>query len=818
MKSHSISEPVQLSCLRSSFFSAPLRLILVPLLLGMCLSVSAMAQSANITVGSASGSPGSTVVVPVSFTPGATGVSTLQFDLMFSSSLSYSAVSAGAAATNAGKSASANAISGGARVLIFGLNQNAIGSGILANVQLTVSPSAPAGSLPVAISGIVASDANANQVQASGMSGIVTVAGQPTADTTPPVISGVSSSHLSGTGATITWTTNEPSDSQVEYGTTTGYGSTALNSSMVTSHSQALSGLSKSTLYHYRVKSRDAAGNLATSGDYTFTTTAGGTDTTPPVISDVWSSSISATGATITWVTNESSDSQVEYGTSPSYGSITSLDSAMVTLHSKILTGLTANTLYHYRVKSGDADGNVATSGDYTFTTTESSLLTLVFPHFSSGPNGLGTDTMSGMGVVNLNSSSTTVTFTAVEEDGNLTAGQDIVNPKTLNLNGREQLPIVDSQLFGSGFLNSNSNGYVKVESANKDTSGFFLVFDGDLSFQDGANLSDTPLTDFVFTGIQADGYNKISIINTNSENADLTIDLVGADGIVRSSISKVIDGNGSLTADLFSDLFVGVEPHAADYVRVESSEGVQSFQVMRQKSGDIAMLAGQDVTAGGTTLYSPLYVFGQNYRTNLSVINLDSIPGTVSLRLIGQNGVQLGASRQVAIPANGKLYIDDSGFFTALDPNVLNGGYVEIVSDGVRLSGSIVLGDINGRSFYAALALISSLQNSVLFSHVASDDVYFTGICILNPGTQPATVRLELYDADGMLREIQYRSIGAKQQQSLLLSQYFTSLNGQNQTSGYVRLSSTVPIASYAAFGTRNLSIISAIPPQIVH
>src|SRR5262249_57363113 len=61
----------------------------------------------------------------------------------------------------------------------------------------------------------------------------------------------------------------------VDFGTSTAYGSTMTSASMVTSHSVVLSGLSASTLYHYRVKSRDAAGNLATSGDFTFTTSAG---------------------------------------------------------------------------------------------------------------------------------------------------------------------------------------------------------------------------------------------------------------------------------------------------------------------------------------------------------------------------------------------------------------------------------------------------------------------------------------------------------------------------------------------------------------
>ncbi|PYN90404.1 MAG: hypothetical protein DMD89_33675 [Candidatus Rokuibacteriota bacterium] len=95
------------------------------------------------------------------------------------------------------------------------------------------------------------------------------------ADTTPPVISSVAASNISTSAATITWTTNETSDSQVEYGPTIAYGrETTLDSALVTSHRVGLSGLTAGTLYHYRVKSRDAASNLAVSGDFTFTTPA----------------------------------------------------------------------------------------------------------------------------------------------------------------------------------------------------------------------------------------------------------------------------------------------------------------------------------------------------------------------------------------------------------------------------------------------------------------------------------------------------------------------------------------------------------------
>ena len=104
---------------------------------------------------------------------------------------------------------------------------------------------------------------------------ILTVTTDGVADTTAPVINNIASSNVAFNGATITWTTNEPSDSQIEYGPTTAYGSrTTLNAAMVTSHSVNLSNLAANSTYNLRVKSRDIAGNLATSANASFTTTS----------------------------------------------------------------------------------------------------------------------------------------------------------------------------------------------------------------------------------------------------------------------------------------------------------------------------------------------------------------------------------------------------------------------------------------------------------------------------------------------------------------------------------------------------------------
>jgi hypothetical protein len=98
-------------------------------------------------------------------------------------------------------------------------------------------------------------------------------AGGKEADKTAPIISDVSTSDITGSSASITWMTDEPATSQVEYGRTTSYGTiTTLDETLVTSHSLSLSELTPGTVYHYRVKSKDASENEAVSADYTFTT------------------------------------------------------------------------------------------------------------------------------------------------------------------------------------------------------------------------------------------------------------------------------------------------------------------------------------------------------------------------------------------------------------------------------------------------------------------------------------------------------------------------------------------------------------------
>ena len=67
-------------------------------------------------------------------------------------------------------------------------------------------------------------------------------------------------------------------------------------------------------------------------------------------------------------MTDEVSTTVVQYGRTTAYGKKRS-NTNLVVRHIITLTGLSANTRYHYRVESEDEAGNLAASADLTFKT-----------------------------------------------------------------------------------------------------------------------------------------------------------------------------------------------------------------------------------------------------------------------------------------------------------------------------------------------------------------------------------------------------------------------------------------------------------------
>lgn len=226
-------------------------------------------------------------------------------------------------------------------------------------------------------------------------------------DDVAPVIDNVTSTIVIDTQALINWTTNEMSDSQVVYGTESdNYTLSSEDTNLNTNHNIVLSSLSSSTTYYYKVISTDNSGNEASSTlEYSFTTLetlsqesaillrelqaqatgeaagaagvvcgggGGGSsiDRSKPIVSKVGVSSISGDSAVVSWVTSKTANSIVQFGLDTAYKNA-SYGANLVTSHSNTLVNLQPSTLYHYRVNSIDENGNLGTSEDATFVTTD---------------------------------------------------------------------------------------------------------------------------------------------------------------------------------------------------------------------------------------------------------------------------------------------------------------------------------------------------------------------------------------------------------------------------------------------------------------
>lgn len=224
---------------------------------------------------------------------------------------------------------------------------------------------------------LVTSTDDSGNTATSSENSFTTIVEPEPADTTAPVISGVSST-VATTSSNVSFTTDEDATAVVWYGTATplvidGSTDNVVLGTLNTSHSADLASLASSTDYYFVIVATDESGNTATSTEGMLKTlTPVVADTTAPEISNL-ASSASTTSAVVTFNTNEDATSIVWYGeVSPLVVSTTTLSVANTTLmisHSLDIASLTASTTYYYIIEATDESLNSSTSSEETFVT-----------------------------------------------------------------------------------------------------------------------------------------------------------------------------------------------------------------------------------------------------------------------------------------------------------------------------------------------------------------------------------------------------------------------------------------------------------------
>lgn len=174
-------------------------------------------------------------------------------------------------------------------------------------------------------------------------------------DTVAPEIMGPQA-QVTSTTATLSWETFQAAGGSVGYGIS-NTGATVSQPGFGKLHRITIANLIPGTTYDYQIRSTDAAGNTGTSNGQ-FTTVG---------VSNVVVRDITDMAATITWTTNQATDSLVEIGTDSSYGNRQG-NGGQLTSHSLRLVGLRPSTAYHFRIVSSNSAGS-STFNDNQFST-----------------------------------------------------------------------------------------------------------------------------------------------------------------------------------------------------------------------------------------------------------------------------------------------------------------------------------------------------------------------------------------------------------------------------------------------------------------
>lgn len=294
-------------------------------------------------------------------------------------------------------------------------------------------------------------------------------AGAAAAATAPSATTGPVSS-VGPTTATVTGTVNPNGTAttwHVEYGTTTGYGSStaSANAGSGTTNvavSVSLSGLKAGTTYHYRVVATSSAGTTR-GADGILTTTAAPQVVTGPA------SNVMPTSATLNGTVDPSGRATTwyfEYGTTTGYGNKTAVKDAGsgtgAASVSASISGLTPGRTYHYRL-TATSDAGTSRGSDQTFVAAGQPDVT------TRSVSSIGDNSATFNSTVNPNGSTTTVYF----EFGTTTSYGSKSSSKSISGNNSQNVAV------GVSGLAANTTYHVRVvaENANGSNRGSDVTF-----------------------------------------------------------------------------------------------------------------------------------------------------------------------------------------------------------------------------------------------------------------------------------------------------------------------------------------------------
>lgn len=443
--------------------------------------------------------------------------------------------------------------------------------------------------------------------------------------------------------------------------------------------------------------------------------------------------------------------------------------------------------------------------------------LTMTGSQFKAG-DAFG-DTFLGLALVNPNPVSNRIQSRLWSQDGQLVLHQD---RGTLAGFGQQALVVQDSP--GADYQSIRGNWGV--------LQGFFIGGDNRLRKQDGIGSELVAAKELYFSLAErtAGSTTRVFLFRTgttlsddvtvpgSADDSDLQLELMDRQGNVVETASQPLGTRGFRVFDLETRFAASAQ---GDYLRVRSGLPTRGY-AMTIGPATLRAAAGRPALPA-RRLYLPHFALSRTDDTIVQLLNPDTGSVTAKFTIHREQGAPVVVSAEVAgrgmlvAPVSELLDLDRS----TLPPAQLISGWAQVEFQAQAGGLPEVLGTATlGRQdlYETSLPLPAEGQRETLVLHVAqSNDLrIFTGLALLNPGSEPALVRVQMvHPAGTVTRESHLEIDGGKRRLGLLSDEALFGGDFQ-QTGGHLRILSNRPIVVFSIFGDFDLRYYSAIEAQV--
>lgn len=423
-----------------------------------------------------------------------------------------------------------------------------------------------------------------------------------------------------------------------------------------------------------------------------------------------------------------------------------------------------------------------------------------------------------GIALSNPTLENATVDLLARGFDGKRIEGSDITNPATITLPAQGQRALRAAEIFGPGI--AGRSGWVEITPSTAAIKGFFIVFDGGLTYIDGSALVDVPSNRLVFPKVAS--ATSISFFNTSSQELTFaSMSLFDNNGRLAGNkllrLAAYSGFSGSLS-DLMPDMaaFTGyavLESAAAPFTG--SPEVLVGFESYKNRA-DVAVLTAATSAAVLRTGYLPHFVSQGGYYSAVGLVNSTNQAQRVRITAGGlevSGNARPPAVVERTIPANGRLDERADQLFDLSGEAAIT-GYIryEVQDNGSGLIGYVEYGTSDGLLLSGVPAQGTGLSD-IFFSQIAQGGGLYTGLALLNPNAQPSSVTINAYDRDGNRRGSTAVRLEAGARRTRVLNEFFPALT--NLSGGYLHVSASRPIYAFELFGSSSPTILANVPAQ---